>query len=397
MAVWLGVAVVWGEASARPAIGVVLPLSGKHKRLGQATLDALNIARQYAPDLEVVVADSGGEEAGARRAVASLAEHPRVLLALGPLGWKESRAAGEEAQRRGLPIVLLSSEEGVEALGPWVFRGRVSVEEQARFVAGEMVRELQVPRYAILYPDDELGRAAAFAFFEVARQGGARVTSMVAYRRGDTNMTEAVEELVGLRVPRLVSRSRSAPPRSRVRRVGTAPSVDFDALFIPDYDDSVALLTRFLRFVDVPLAGLGEGSSIQLLGISHLAGPRLAESEGLVAGAVYSDTFDVESGLAGVEDFTTAYRDAYKRDPTDLDAQAHDLFMHAASALRLGATDATAPAAAERERVRVSLSAIKPWVGLSGRQWLAPSGAPGHELTLWVVNSAGVGAITSQY
>jgi len=374
-------------AEARPVVGVLLPLTGKHKRLGASTLDAINLAIGHNQDVEFVVVDTGGDARRASAEVSRLSGDPRVVLLLGPLGWQESRAASEVANGLSMPIVLLSSEQGVEGLGPWVFRGRPSVEEQARYVGTIATTSLQLERFAILVPDDALGRGAGEAFFEAVRRTGGRVVAMSSYARGETNLSHAVEELVGLRGWRLGSKSRGKWPQGRLQKTGRTPNVDFDAVFVPDYDDQVTLAAKFLRFVEVPLAGYGDGSSVQLLGISHMAGAHLADADGLVAGALFSDVFDVESDLAGVDGFVQAYTDAYKREPTDLDAEAHDLVMHVSAAVRV--TRGVPAAQERREAARMRLITLKAWTGLTGSLWFEASGAPGRGLQLWVVNASG--------
>ncbi|MEO1273540.1 MAG: penicillin-binding protein activator, partial [Myxococcota bacterium] len=280
---------VMSETLSGRTIGVVLPLSGPHKRLGQVVLDALTLARVDLGGLELRLEDSRGREEEARAAVERLAADPQVLAVLGPLGWKESRAAAEQAQASGVPLVSFSSEHGLEAIGPWVFRARPSIQEEAKAVGAFAIKDLQVERYAILYPDDVLGRGAAEVFYETVRKGQVRVTAMVPYKSDDSDLMAAVEALVGKRGPRLAHRSLSKPPSTRQRPMASGRDswANFDAIFIPDYGRTVALATKFLHFHDVGLAGLGEGASVQLLGVGLLPGPELAHAGGQLSGMLY--------------------------------------------------------------------------------------------------------------
>ena len=374
-------------------IGVVLPLSGPHKRLGQVVLDALTLARVDLDGPELQVEDSRGREEEARAAVTRLASDPSVVAVLGPLGWKESRAAAEQAQEVGVPLVSFSAEHGLEQLGEWVFRARPSMEEEAKAAGEFALKDLQVERYAILHPDDVLGTAAAEVFYEVIRQGGARVTGMSAYKTDDTNLMWAVEELVGKRGPRLAGRSLAKAPQTRSRPMGGGRDswVNFHAVFVPDYGDTVALLTRFMQFHDIGLAGMGDGPSVQIIGVGLLPSPQLANADGLVSGALYPELFDVTSDHPGVPELAARYRESFGRDMSDVEAHAYDMYRLMLEALvpREGPSRRFEPGAEERRALTRRMVEVEPIMGLTGLRWWRPGGAPGHKFEIWVVDSAG--------
>ncbi len=369
-------------------IGVLLPLSGKHKRLGGAILDAVSLTRSVVKDVDFTVADTGGTAEGARREVERLALDLDVVALLGPVGWEEARAAAVRAQQLGLPIISLSNQEGIEAIGDLVFRGRPSVQEQARLMATVAVNEMKIERFAILYPDDELGQSAAMAFFEQARGGGGRVMAMSSYAAGETNLQKAVEALVSRRAPKLAGRSLARPPTSTIRQWGQVSRVDFDAIFVPDYDDSIALACRFLRFNDVPLPGLDDGITVQLLGTAHMHGPRLADSEGLVSGALYPELFALSHADDQAAAFARIYAESFGREPVDIDAQVVDLYGILADRAR-EARAAGLSGQQARRAAAAGLVQMKDYEGLTGKQRFAADRSPIHAFEIWVVNANG--------
>jgi ABC-type branched-subunit amino acid transport system substrate-binding protein len=370
-------------------IGLLLPLSGKHKRLGEAALEAATMAQVEGEGPELVVVDTEGTVAGARAAVEKLAADPAVLVALGPIGWRVTAAAGQRAEELGLALVGLAAQEGLEHQGRFVFRGRLCVEEQARLMAKVGVEELSLERFAILHPDDELGLRAAKAFFEEVRKRNGRVTAWASYEAGETNLNKGVEELVAKRVPRLKSKSLAGAPAA-VKKLTRqkAAHIDFDAIFVPDYDDGAALAAKFMRFHDVPLGGLGDGSSLQVLGTSQLHGPRLVDAEGLLAGALYPEVFEAGQGTDAARVWSERFAEAHEREPSAFDAKVYDLYTLLARVV-VGAESKTGGATTVREQMPGLLIELEPAFGMSGLQWFEPDGRPGHRLEIWVVDVSG--------
>lgn len=369
-------------------VGLLVPLTGKHKRIGEAVVDAATMAFEDLKGPELVIVDTRGSIAGARAGVEQLAADPDVLVVLGPVGWRVTAAAGLRAEELGLPLVGLAAQEGLEHQGKFVFRGRLSVEEQSRLMAQVGVEELQLDRFAILHPDDELGRRGARAFFEEVRKRDGRVTAWASYEAGETNLNKGVEELVAKRMPKLAGRRLSAPPKATRRLASEYANIDFDAVFVPDYDDGAALAAKFMVFHDVPLGGLGDGSSLQVLGTSHLRGPRLVDAEGLLAGALYPEIFESGQGSEAAQAWAARFADTFQRPPGAFDAKVYDLYTLLARALT-EAEKKTGGSVSLRDQFPGLLVGLDPYFGMAGLQWFEPDGRPGHRLEVWVVDVSG--------
>jgi hypothetical protein len=97
--VWLWGAAAWSqEAPKGYKLGVLVPLSGKQEKLGEAILDAVNFAQVEHGALEVVIGDTRGTPEGAREQVEALALDPAVVAILGDVGWDTGRAGASRAQ-----------------------------------------------------------------------------------------------------------------------------------------------------------------------------------------------------------------------------------------------------------------------------------------------------------
>jgi ABC-type branched-subunit amino acid transport system substrate-binding protein len=366
-------------------IGVLLPLSGKRRRLGEAVLEAISLAQVETGGPRLVVVDTKGTVDGARAAVSQLAADPSVVILLGPIGWRVAAAAGQRAEQLGITLVGLAAQEGLEDQGRYVFRGRTSVEEQARLMAQLGVKELGIRRFAVLAPDDALGQRAARSFFERVRALDGRVTAWSTYVAGDTNFTTSVEELVGKRLWTLSSHKLSQNPRALAKLRRDRASVDFDAVFIPDYDDGVVLAVKFLRFHDVPLA---TESGVQILGTGHLHGVRLPEAEGLLAGALYPEMFQAGRGSRFAQAWALRFQEEYERPPRALDAHVYDLYALLAAVAVAGQTKMGGRGGVRRQ-IPDLLVAMEPRTGVSGLRWFEPGGRVGHRMEVWVVDAAG--------
>lgn len=379
-----------GSQAAEVCIGVIAPLSGPHKRLGKAVVDAVELASADAgPAVVAVTVDTRGTESGATRAVDKLAANPCVVAIVGPVGWRESRAAAEAAQRHRLPIVPLSAEHDLEKIGDHVFRSRPSILDQTDAMAALALGDLDIKRFAVLHPDDALGRRAAERFFESVRRGGGHVMALATYKAGETNVDKAVEEVVGKRMPRLKSKKLSRPPVAWRRHVREKGNTNFEAIFIPDTDRQVVVAARFLEFHDAGGSG-DEGRGIQLLGLAMMGGEGHINAGGKTAGALYPDVFARSGDQPGVEAFVQRWVDAYERQPTEVDAQVFDVWRILGSlAVQPVQPGTDTSPSARRARLRSAMIAMKPRQVLTGKRWFPEDGTPGCEFRLWVVDSDG--------
>ena len=375
----LGYHTAEAQVPTSPRIGVILPLSGDHAHIGEQLLDAITLALEDAPGVVWTVVDSGGTEEGARERVRELTGFPDLLAIVGPVGANESRAAAQEAEVIGVPILTLTSQDGIEDLGPMTFRLRVSPEEQSRWMARFAANDLGVERVAILYPEDEFGRSCMRAFLEALEGSSVRVVGVESYELDETDFGDPVELLVNRRYRQIRIEPFRHEPRTRVRRLSHTSDVDFDAIFIPEFDRQVGLIVPFLAFWDVPMDRI-----TRLLGLSSWGGAGLAKSEDLIEGATFTMVYHESLYNSDAERFARAFREAYERDPSEAEAQAFD----AVGILLEGVRPSSATPA-----TRLSLAA---WLrggprhrGATGDLSISTDGAVVHDLSLFATDSAG--------
>ena len=328
------------------AYGVLLPLSGPLAPLGRGALRGAMVgAGLFGPDdpgVRLLVADSRGEPEAAVRGVEDLAARGAVGI-VGPL--KGTVAAASAARARELEVPLIAPTPAAGVAGDGVYRLYVSEEDEMAALVAYAVRSLALRRFAILYPDTELGRTYRDRFWDRVIAEGGEITGVEAFSGKSADAGDAIRKLTGvygltpeeirerfLEEERLrLQRERellealgvqvaeaAEPPvvdEKRLAEYKPRPVVDFDALFLPVPSVQAGQIAPLLPFYDV------EG--VTLLGIRAWNYPTLVEvGEEYVEGSVFAAEFHPD--LPRARDFVEAYRRSYGEDPGVLEAYARD-------------------------------------------------------------------------
>ncbi len=222
-------------------IGVLCPLSGEYATLGQALYDGALLAleehnRASGDSLSMVGLDTRGDEVVAVQAARTLIEKDRVIAIVGALTSSTTTAVAVLCQERGVPLVSpTATNENISQLGEFVFQTNLTRDFETRLVAQAAVQALLRRRFAILYPDDEDGRAKADVFAAEIEALGARVVASEPLHRGQTDFRQAI---------------------TRVREAGP------EALFLPIAPSEMRLLGPQLVFHDLRVQLLGPSTWI---------------------------------------------------------------------------------------------------------------------------------------
>ncbi|WP_165838958.1 penicillin-binding protein activator [Roseicella frigidaeris] len=140
----------------RNRVGLLLPLSGGNRALGQAMLNASQLALfdQGDPGIELLPRDTGSTAAGAGEAArVALAEGAKAFA--GPLTLGETAAAAGAARASGAPVLAYTSDASQAGRGVWVM-GLTPGEQAERML--EAAAAAGARRVGLLAADDEFGR-----------------------------------------------------------------------------------------------------------------------------------------------------------------------------------------------------------------------------------------------
>jgi len=401
---------------ARGAIGVVLPLSGRYASFGQESLRGVLLAagifdraqalpprgeaatggerpsvpgpgaideRMERPPLRIVVRDSAGKAERAAEAVRELAEDAEVLAIVGPIFSDESEAAAKEAERHRIPLLTLSNREEVPADRDYVFRLRTTAKDEVGFLVDHAVDVLEAKKFAVLYPRSRYGRGMRKRYWEAVLERGGSIVAAASYDASATDFNDPIRSMIGYDLlssderlaieerRKVMRRARRLEPEeaAQVRDViypmvgpdleMLPPIVDFDALFIPDSHDKIALIAPQLAYHEI--------KGVQLLGTSEWNDPQLVRiARRHVRGAVMATPFYKESPYPFVTSFLAAYRESFGHEPDSFSSHGFDAANLVLVQLAAGRDS--------RPRVREGVLRTAGYPGVSGIMSIFPDG-----------------------
>lgn len=339
------------SAPDRNAIGCVLPLSGKYGDYGSKALDAVLLAAgvfdgKNKTARKIFVEDSRGLPEGIRSAVGHLAKTKNVMAIIAVAGTAEAIVVANEADKWKIPIILISSKEGVTGASNYLFQHFLTPSQQIESLVNYALNRLNCAIFSILYPRDEYGVEMVKIFRAEAAKIGGKVEHAIPYGKTQTDFTEEIKKITGDGI--------SPAQKVNVRRgeTKTPVSIDFEALFIPDSFSRVRMITSQLAYYDVKGA--------RLLGTSLWNSPGLLKDGAEhLEGAIFADSFFVNSFYPEVNDFVDIYYTAYSREPENIEALAYDTAGMMISVLEDGNVQT-------REQFIGSLQQLKNYRGVTG-------------------------------
>jgi branched-chain amino acid transport system substrate-binding protein len=311
-------------------LGVLLPLNGPFSIYGKEVLKGIQLGMGLAggpsgePGLALLIRDTEGRPEAAAAALEDLANSQKVMAVIGPLSSTAAGAAARKSQETGVPIITLSQREGIVEEGDMVFRNLLTPAQEIEGLLDVAVNRMGLKRFGILYPDNAYGRYCMDTFWGRLEQMGGTVTAAESYAVDQTDFADQIKKMVGLYYPRpeslvkkLEEMRTPEDEESIIYPEKIEPIIDFDAIFIPDTFQRVAMIAPQLAFYDV----LG----VQLLGTSAWQSPQLIEmAKDYIQGAVFCSGFAPNAGDPDVRAFVDAYRENFDGDPDILAASGYD-------------------------------------------------------------------------
>jgi ABC-type branched-subunit amino acid transport system substrate-binding protein len=324
---------------ATPYVGLLLPLSGPHAGVGQAMLNAAQLAIfEIAGDQFVlIVRDTAGTPEGARRAARSALQAGASLI-LGPLFATSVRAVTAEARPRGVNVLAFSNDASVAGNGVYVMG--LSPRSQVERVLG--YSSLQgLRRYAVLAPESPYGWTVVSAMQAAIDENGDELTGIAIYDaledpspqvRALANYDQRHEDLLDLR-KELEGRNDEASKRQleELENVDTIGSPDFDAVLVPVGGKNLMTVAPLLAYYDV------DPEEIQFLGTVFWADSRLGSEVTLQGGWFAAPPPEMWQG------FKERYQATYRSEPVRVASLAYDATALAAVLTRNATETGRAP------------------------------------------------------
>jgi branched-chain amino acid transport system substrate-binding protein len=312
-------------------LGCLLPLSGPFAIYGQEVLNGIQLGMgifgtsEESQSIELLIEDTQGSPDVAANKVEELSHEGRVMGIIGPLASKTATAAARKAQELGVPIITFTQKAGITEEGDMVFRNFLTPAREMDRLVSKGIDEMGLVRFGILYPDSAYGRYMLNLFWDRVEKAGGHITAVESYGSELTDFTKEIKKMVGLYYPRPPSiAEKLKAARMAAFDVGVEtgayeegnepePIVDFDAVFIPDNSQKVALIAPQFPFHNV--------FDIRLLGTSLWNSPDLLDQGAeYLQGAIFPSGFYTQ----GAEDFVNLYKENFETNPGILAATGYD-------------------------------------------------------------------------
>jgi ABC-type branched-subunit amino acid transport system substrate-binding protein len=251
-------------ASGPAKVALLVPLSGANAELGQALLDAAQLAlfESGGDQLVLVPRDTGGNAAGAANAArAVISEGARLIL--GPLLAPEVEAVKPIARDAHLNIIAFSTVTNL-AGGNVFLMGFLPRQEVVREVG--YARQQGLSRFAALAPNSPYGHLMADALQEVAPATGGTVVKTEFYDPRASDLSTAIQNLM------------PAAGGDGASGSGPPPGASFDALLLPEGGARLKQIARQVR------TAAGDTRPVRLLGSGLWDVPDISTEAALVGG-----------------------------------------------------------------------------------------------------------------
>ncbi len=176
----------------RVNIAILLPLSGKHKDLGTAMLNAAQIAlfdTGY-PNLNLIPRDTQGTEDGARNAAKSAIDDGAQII-LGPVFASSVRAVSPITTQARINMLAFSTDWTLAGNGTYImgFLPFDQVRRVTQYAASQNIQHI-----GTITPNTNYGRAVKNTFERIAPRHNITITSDATFRPHSSNLAPTVRQ-----------------------------------------------------------------------------------------------------------------------------------------------------------------------------------------------------------
>ena len=241
-------------------VALLLPLSGAQAALGNAMLEASQLAmfEMATEQLTIFSIDTKGTPEGARSAAEQALRNGASLI-LGPLLARSVQAVSSVVSGSGINIVAFSNSRAVAGQNVFImgFVPRQQVNTIVEYAARRGLRRL-----ALMAPDNSYGKTVFRSLQHIASVRGIEIVQFAFYKPGAndfSNEIRSISDYDARRKALLKQRSMledkddevSKQALKRLENLDTIGEVNFDAILLPDTGPSMSVLAAQLAFFDV--------------------------------------------------------------------------------------------------------------------------------------------------
>jgi branched-chain amino acid transport system substrate-binding protein len=299
-------------------VALLVGLSGPNAGLGQALVNAAQLALAAPGSPALDVRDTGGTQGGAAAAAQAAIANGAGLL-IGPLTAQETAGVASVARSTGVAVLAFTNDPAQSQPGVWTL-GITPVQQVRRLVGAAMTQNK--PRFAAALPSTAFGQAMGAALTQALSAAGAPSPDVRYYEATNAAVSGTLRDLSQYAARRgpLEARRRAAlaqhtaAGRKEAVELSRAqiPPPPFDALLLAETGDRLAWLSSFLSYYDI------ESPTVQVMG------PALWASSAARAGADLHGAWYAAPDPATRASFEAAYTARYGAPPAGIADFAYD-------------------------------------------------------------------------
>jgi ABC-type branched-subunit amino acid transport system substrate-binding protein len=341
-------------------IAVLLPLSGKYAPAAEAIKQSIEFTLQQTDGLEVQFYDTGWEpvplvvykdpENPTEEELASTEDYKLEVIKLneeieqtsqrlvkkavvddgcgiivGPLLKEVAPSVAESAQAYGIPMLSLANSSSILSSGDLVRQVSLSLEQQITPLVTHAMEVKQWSTFVAMVPDTDFGTEALETFTRIVEDGGGIVLRHVEYPAKATSfVTEA---------RRLGLKAEVKPSEKQLEKDPTLdhPTLDFDAIFIPDNHRRTPLIASALAAEEFSIGGFRinrHAKPVGVLGLNKWSHPTIVKNGGqYLRNGVFVNAFWQDDPNETVQTFVSEFETEFGKKPVITHALAHDAII----------------------------------------------------------------------
>lgn len=335
-------------ASANPMTGDSAQFGDIKVKAIQLALDEFNAAGGLdGKEVKLLIGDDTGNPKEAPNVAQKFASDDRVLAVIGHWNSSCTLAAREIYNAAGIPVITDSVNKTItDGTSPTMYRISLTDTEQANSLASYAYDKMGKRSAAILYTANDFGTGLMNDFTAAFTALGGNIVASETYFEGQSKDF--------------------SPQLTKIKAANP------DLLFIAGYYVETALIAQQAQNMgfDVPLLGTEGISSEELIKLGGEA----------VEGIHFAGFFHPDVKFPGTEEFVSAFREKYGKDPDTYAALAYDSAKMILEAMKeKGAT---------REGILSYLQEVKDFPGVAGPVSFVNNGASRDIIVLTVENGA---------
>ena len=245
-------------------VGVILPLSGHRRTLGEKALRGLYMGLGMDKDSpwQMVVMDSKNHPDVVKANMEKLLYDHHVIAVVGGLSGETAEVMATMSNDFRLPCILLSQKNKLTENRKFVFQNAQTSEALVNRLVKDTRRILKLKKLAILYPKDSYGQEYTHLFSQAFEKSGGHIAKKVSYTIDEVDFKSSLRELFEFnnreeeykklkeeymkKHPNLSARSKKLRPEYLLK-----PKRDFKGIFIPDSVKALKKIVAYLKYFDI--------------------------------------------------------------------------------------------------------------------------------------------------